>query len=45
MKINPRKTTFYAIIAATVVALGIIVYGRDSFYRRDSWKNDFVNPP
>lgn len=34
MKINPRKTTFYAIIAATVVALGIIVYGRDSFYRR-----------
>ena len=31
MKINPRKTTFYAIIAATVVALGIIVYGRDSF--------------
>lgn len=32
MKINPRKTTFYAIIAATVVALGIIVYGTRRFY-------------
>lgn len=45
MKITSKRIFFSLIILLMATAVYFIIDGKDSVYRKDDWRSDFLNPP